>query len=67
MGMKQFILAGTTFLMLCCQQLLAQEIPLEKWADRHPAASKELGLWVRNHPAAAHKLFEWDGSHPQRS
>src|SRR5438067_13675219 len=40
---------------------------LEKWQERHPEASKELGDWVKVHPDAARLFFEWDGHHPGKS
>ena len=42
-------------------------VSIERWADNHPEASRELGMWVRKHPAAARRFFEWDGTHPERS
>lgn len=43
------------------------EAGIERWADRHPEASRELGAWVQAHPRAAARLFDWDGHHPERS
>lgn len=43
------------------------EAPLERWAERHPEAARELGDWAHTHPEAARRFFEWDGHHPERA
>jgi hypothetical protein len=42
-------------------------VPLERWAEVHPQAARELGDWARAHPQAARRFFEWDGHHPERA
>jgi hypothetical protein len=42
-------------------------VPLERWAQVHPEAARELGDWARNHPEAAQRFFEWDGRHPEKA
>jgi hypothetical protein len=42
-------------------------VPLERWADVHPEAARELGDWTRAHPQAARRFFDWDGHHPEKA
>jgi ABC-type nitrate/sulfonate/bicarbonate transport system substrate-binding protein len=39
-------------------------VVLERWAERHPEASRELGGWVHAQPKAAARFFRWDSRHP---
>jgi len=42
-------------------------VALERWAEVHPEAARELGDWAHAHPQAAQRFFEWDGHHPEKS
>jgi hypothetical protein len=42
-------------------------VPLERWAEVHPEAARELGDWAHAHPQAAQRFFEWDAHHPEKS
>ena len=44
-----------------------EPVPLERWAEHHPQAARELGDWAHTHPQAARRFFEWDGHHPERA
>jgi len=65
--MKTLLLASLLVAACGISRVVAESIPLEKWAEHHAEASKALGEWVKSHPVAAREFFEWDGHHPERS
>ena len=65
--MKTLLLVSLLTALCKIGWVTAAPIPLEEWADKHPEASKTLGIWVKAHPAAAREFFEWDGHHSARA
>jgi len=60
-------LPSLLLLVACGGHQNPREASIERWADNHPEASRELGVWVRTHQQAGPVFFEWDSQHPARA